>query len=142
MTSHPNPELVSRYMVPGTKTYQAERSMMARLRDRGWHLAPRPTDVARLAVAMLPHITRPGSSQPLRVDGHVAFEPAVVNLVLNLTRCPYLNGKGAVVGHSAGEGEQAFVVTLVEGQTGQWRIYSITARAQHTGPKGEHVDTF
>jgi hypothetical protein len=133
VASHPDPALVSRYMVPGVRTYQAERSEMVWLSQRGWHLAPRPTEVDWLAVTMAPSRIMGGSSHPVRIGGHVAHEPSALNVVLTLASRPYLNRTGAVVGHSVGEGKRAFAVTLAQGQTGQWRIYSITELAPNGG---------
>jgi hypothetical protein len=123
--SHPNPALVSNYMIAGGTTYQGERMTITNLSQRRLHANPSPTEIDWISVTVLPkpvHI----QDKLAKIDGHQLYGPASVDVVIDQKTGKLLNQHGEVIGHSSvNPGRAAFAETLSQGSDGRWRIISI-----------------
>lgn len=123
--SHPNPKLVDEYMIKGSAPYKGDVSFLTTLLRRGWHTDYAPSEIDWLRVTVSPRPLPTIGGKPLMLGGHPAWEPASINMVVNQTSSPYLNGRGRAVAYSRNNGKVAYAVLLVQGADGRWRIESI-----------------
>ncbi|MGH9107382.1 MAG: hypothetical protein ACRDZX_16460 [Acidimicrobiales bacterium] len=123
--SHPNPTLVDNYMVPGGNVYSDELKVVTQLVRKGWHTDPSPSEIDWVGVTVLPAPLRLINGKIAYVNGHIAYKPASVNIVIRQRVDRYLNNQDQTVGHTPGGGKAAFSVTLNQGTDGQWKIVDI-----------------
>ncbi|HYA44777.1 MAG TPA: hypothetical protein VED59_04160, partial [Acidimicrobiales bacterium] len=107
--SHPNPNLVQKFMWPTSNVYRYWVWFNRALVKRGWRDYPDPTQVDFLEVM-----------QPPSELGGLS---GVVDVVINAHKDPYLAGRGRIVGYSGGGGLTAVTVSLGrESVHGRFRI--------------------
>ena len=124
--SHPDPALVNNYMIPGGNSYNGERTTLTELAQKGLRADASPTEIDWLAVAAPPKPLQLINGKLPRLNGHPAYSPASVTLVVNQKVGTLLNKEGKVVGHSlVTPGKVAFSEILVQGPDGRWRIIGI-----------------
>lgn len=127
--SHPNPALVSRYMLAGTSLYSGEVTDVRNLETKGWHADPIPTQIDWAGVTEIPKPLLGRNGKPVVVRGHERYGPGMVNIVVTLIVEPYLNASGEVASHSPGGGKAALSETMEQGSDGQWRLSNTTRLA-------------
>jgi hypothetical protein len=124
--SHPDPALVSGFMLTTGNDYASEIQNMTTLQGKGWHTDSTPT------VVDWAKVESPATPEPGTIDGYQAFGGGLVTIVQDLAPGAYLNAAGQVVGHEPNGGLTAYSISLAQqaggAQTpdGQFRILDVT----------------
>lgn len=124
--SHPNPSLVANYEMPSGNVYAGEVKDITDFQQRGLHGSPTPAEIDFVKVTQ-PAIPQPAQAdgQPANVNGHPYFVGGIVTVVYNLKSIPMLDANGTTSGQSfnpSHPGPTAYVISLVQGPDGQFRI--------------------
>lgn len=124
--SHPNPTLVTNYEMPSGNVYAGEVKDLTAFQQQGLHGSPTPAEIDFVKVTQ-PARPQPAQAdgQPSTVNGHPYFVGGIVTVVYNLKAIPMLDANGAASGQAfnpSHPGPTAYVVSLVQGPDGQFRI--------------------
>lgn len=116
--SHPNPALVGNYMLAGSQPYDAEVQDLGKLRKRGLHMDPSPTEIDWMGIVKRPlHIT---------IHGRSLLTGATVEVILNQKAGEYLDSSDRVIQRLSGAGRSAYFILLVQAADLRWKIQDVT----------------
>lgn len=128
--SHPNPALVRNYELSIGNAYAGEVKDVEMFEAHGLHAAPTPAEIDWVKVAQPARPQPPGpNGSPRESAGHQWFIGGIVTAVYNLKPVPMLTVEGQPSGQSFNPqqiGPTAYVISLVQGADGQFRIDDIT----------------
>jgi hypothetical protein len=130
--SHPNPQLVANYLVPGSPPYQTEFKEVREMAKEGIRSDPSPTEIDWIRVTGVPKAVE-ANGKPIVVRSHHSLLSASVEVVLNQKGGENLNARNQVVNRIAGVGKHAFSVEFSRTENGPWRIDDIIELNVHGG---------
>lgn len=123
--SHPNPALVANYDLATGPDYSGEVATVTRIRNKGWHADPTPSEILWAKVTRQPPRTEV-NGKPLSLNGHAEFSAGWVTVVNNEVPIPMLTSSGQPSGQQYNPpqtGQVAFQIVLGQGPDGQFRFF-------------------
>jgi len=129
--SHPNPTLVTNYLLAGSSAATTDASLLSQLRQQGLHAPPTPAviDFARVSRPATPTAASPPASTPPKLNGYAEFSAGLVVEVMTVTSFPLLTATGAASGKQftpTETGQLAYLVDLSQAPNGQFVENSAT----------------
>lgn len=128
--SHPNPALVANYELPTGTAYAGEVKNLSMFASRDLHASPTPAEIDWVKITQAAKPQPPGPDGiPRTLAGHQWFVGGIITAVYNLKPIPMLNADDQPSGQSFNPqqvGPAAYVISLVQGPDGQFRIDDIT----------------
>lgn len=124
--SHPNPALVANYELRSGNVYAGEVKDVTAFQQQNLHASPTPAEIDFVKVTQ-PAKPQPAQAngQPSKINGYTWFVGGIVTVVYNLEPIPMLDANGSVSGQAfnpSHPGPTAYVISLVQGPNGQFRI--------------------
>ena len=105
--------------------YSGEVARVTRIRDKGWHADPTPSEILWAKVTRQPLRTEV-NGKPLSLNGHAEFSAGCVTVVNNEVPVPMLTASGQPSGQQYNPpqtGQVAFQIVLGQGPDGQFRFF-------------------
>lgn len=129
--SHPNPALVTNYLLAGSSAATTDANLLSQLRQQGLHAPPTPAviDFARVSRPATPTAASPPASTPPKLNGYAEFSAGLVVEVMTVTSFPLLTSTGAASGKQftpTETGQLAYLVDLSQAPNGQFVENSAT----------------
>jgi hypothetical protein len=115
--AHPNPALVSNYMLPSSSNFFGDTKQLQTLVANHWHGSPNPSVIEYIGVKLTPGVVGQRNGKPL-------YSPALITMVQNFGDSQILDATGKPVITYPNK-QVAYSISFSYGQDGQWRIADI-----------------